>query len=188
MSSAISENANFIRYLFYSKAYFYSFIVLKDNNKDGLKFFPVTYYLLGRSLELSLKSCLLYSGVKIVDLKNNYRHNLELLTSAVIKTHKIKLSKKEIIVINMLNRYYESKEFEYAISSYKELPALQDVEKIAKKLILYVDGNWEGIFSRNKNKNTKQSKPIRTEITERTIGTRVRTGGAVLAAEENKHT
>lgn len=106
-------------------------------------FSPVPYYLLCRSIELSLKAYLLLKGCKIKYLKNKIGHNLEKL----LKKAK-ELNIEEIITISTedsdnifkANIYYEKKGFEYffvidAVSGYKELPDIELLRSVSTRLV-----------------------------------------------------
>jgi hypothetical protein len=101
-----------------------------------------TYFLFGRSVELSLKAYLLKSGVKIETLRsqNKYGHNLETLLDDAIK-HKllecVPIGQIEIDVIRQLNFDYASKRLEYRITGGQYLlPLINVTEDVARKLVL----------------------------------------------------
>jgi len=79
------------------------------------RFSPVSYYLLGHSIELSLKAFLFPAGFKSSDRKN-LNHDLERALSLAEKHDLgayVELTSDDRDVIHKTNRLYASKEFEY---------------------------------------------------------------------------
>jgi hypothetical protein len=71
----------------------------------------VTYFLLGHSAELLLKSFLFKQGISIENLKNNYGHNLAKLTR---EARKLGLSNSiSLEHVQTLSQHYVSKQTEY---------------------------------------------------------------------------
>lgn len=106
-------------------------------------FSPVPYYLLCRSIELSLKAYLLLKGYKKKYLKRRIGHNLKKLLMKVQE-----LNIREIITISIeesdnilkANVYYEKKGFEYffvidAVTGYKELPDVELLRSLSTRLV-----------------------------------------------------
>jgi len=106
-------------------------------------FSPVPYYLLCRSIELSLKAYLLLKGYKKKYLKRKIGHNLKKLLRKVQE-----LNIREIIAISIeesdnilkANVYYEKKGFEYffvidAVTGYKELPDVELLRSLSTRLV-----------------------------------------------------
>lgn len=97
------------------------------------------FFLLGRSLELSLKGYLLKSGIPIKTLRQKkYGHNLHnLLTLAAENglVEKISLSPVEIGVIQLLSGDYMEKRLEYVESGQMyHLPYVDVTSNVAEKL------------------------------------------------------
>lgn len=136
-------------FYFYSKCFFNT----EDRIKEDIdKFGPVNYFLLCKSIELSLKSYLLYNGKNIKELKK-IGHNLVELAdeSAKISKSIINISDKKIL--EMANNFYDikgddSKSFEYfnvglvangfkqsAVNKNTEMLDIKNLRKIAKKII-----------------------------------------------------
>jgi hypothetical protein len=86
----------------------------------------VGYYLLGHSVELSLKAFLLGRGVSIKVLRNKpYGHDLVALVREARRRrlgNLVKLSRRDLAVIEVLNECYGSKELEYACTGTRRLP------------------------------------------------------------------
>jgi len=98
-----------------------------------------SYFLLGRSIELSLKAFLLQSGVPIRELrKRKYGHDLTALLKASFERgidKRINISSIEQGVIELLNYDYMDKRFEYRISGGTYYLPLIDVTcEVAHKL------------------------------------------------------
>ena len=135
-------------FYFYSKCFFNT----EDRIKEDIdKFGPANYFLLCKSIELSLKSYLLYNGKDIKELKK-IGHNLVGLADESEKISKsiINISDKEIL--KMANNFYDikgddSKSFEYfnvglVANGFKQsavnktkMPDIKKLRKIAKKII-----------------------------------------------------
>lgn len=107
------------------------------------KFSPVPYYLLCRSLELSLKAYLLSVGHSKDDVRRKIGHNLcEALLRAEENglTATIIVTALEIEHIGLANEYYANKGFEYfsvvpAVTGYPRLPDLAILECLAGRLV-----------------------------------------------------
>ena len=86
----------------------------------------VGYYLLGHSVELSLKAFLLGRGLTIKVLRNKpYGHDLVALVREARRRrlgNLVKLSRRDLAVIDTLNECYGAKELEYAFTGARRLP------------------------------------------------------------------
>ena len=85
-----------------------------------------TYYLLGHSIELALKSFLLASGTSQGTLKKKLGHNLTKTARRVIAAKSNFISpivEEYLAAIDLLNHYYQAKELEYRVTGAKTLPA-----------------------------------------------------------------
>ena len=97
------------------------------------------YYLLGHSIELSLKAFLLGRGVPLTKLKSKtFGHDIKaLLTES--RNHRlgseVKLDPREIGVIILLNHDYVAKRFEYRETGTYHLPYDWLTQNIADKLV-----------------------------------------------------
>lgn len=83
--------------------------------------FPA-YFLIGRSIELSLKAFLFARGVKVNQLKYKYSHDLEKLIAESRRRkigREVKLNNGHISAIKILNAPYKHKLLEYSeVGSY----------------------------------------------------------------------
>lgn len=104
---------------------------------QGRVFFP-GYFLIARSIELSLKAFLLGRGIPISVLRSRkYGHNLEALLVEARKRKlgsEVKLTNIDIGVIRLLNFDYSSKRLEYLEKGGYYLPDSDKSEKVANKL------------------------------------------------------
>ena len=97
------------------------------------------YFLLGRSIELSLKAFLLHKGVDIATLRSKkYGHNLNALL-ALAKEHAleqlVQIKPIETGVIDLLSFDYAEKRLEYRVTNGTYyLPLLQETWGVARKL------------------------------------------------------
>ena len=100
----------------------------------------VAYYLVGHSIELTLKSYLFAKGYKLSDLRNSkkYGHCLSSLLDECRKRkigREVKLSKAEIAAIHLLNDVYKTKRFEYLEYGMYRLPGYLFTRDVAEKLV-----------------------------------------------------
>jgi hypothetical protein len=105
------------------------------------------YFLLGRSIELSLKAFLLHSGVHIDELrKRGLGHNLRALLSTArekgLEKH-IALESIDSGVIDLLSYDYAEKRLEYRVTGGTYyLPLLPETWGIARKLAYELGTVW----------------------------------------------
>jgi hypothetical protein len=112
--------------------------------KPEISFSPVPYYLICRSIELSLKSYLLAKGVphkklKQRDLGHDLVKVLQKAKSLGIESI-LQTSPQQEIELAKANEYYASKGFEYfqvvkAATGYKDLPDLSELHELAGMLV-----------------------------------------------------
>ena len=112
--------------------------VLVLNRAEGVSL--PAYFLLGRSVELSLKAFLLARGVEASELKfRKYGHNLSSLLDAALKhgiMREVKLETIEIGVIKLLSYDYMEKRFEYRdTGGTYHLPLIDVTEQVSRKLV-----------------------------------------------------
>lgn len=118
-------------YLFYREARYFEKAAktLYENKPDDLSETPI-YYLIGHSIELSLKSYLITENYSMNALKR-IGHNLEKLFDKSLKCNNFNSTfslKEDISIvkenIESLNYYYCKKHFEYPLSGLKIVPIL----------------------------------------------------------------
>ena len=110
-------------------------LVLDKTNNVSLP----AYFLLGRSIELSLKAYLMHQGVQLSKLRSKkYGHNLKSLLEESQKKDLdkyIHLEQVEIGVIGLLSFDYSQKRLEYRVSGGTYyLPLLNVTFDVARKL------------------------------------------------------
>lgn len=118
-----------------AKQFFEAAQILHKEKQDI--FFP-TYFLLGQSIELSLKGFLRGIGAPENDLRKNLNHNLDRSLQEANKKGLQKLAtitEKDEAIIALLNVSYQSKDLQYTLSGFKRLPIIDDVFDITKKLL-----------------------------------------------------
>ncbi len=97
------------------------------------------YYLVGHSIELSLKSFLLAKGYKVAELKQkSYGHNLEELLAETRRRklgRLVKLSKEEDRAIKLLSKTYSGKKLEYMEYGNYQLLKYWYIYNVAQKLV-----------------------------------------------------
>ena len=110
--------------------------ILRESRKRHTTF--PAYFLLSRSIELILKSYLLATGDTLDFLKNKIRHNLVKASNRVKNNDSGNISKlldKYTHHIELLNIYYQAKEFEYSVTGTKSLPRKHDLQQLLDDLI-----------------------------------------------------
>lgn len=130
------KNLN-IAYWRYSKGHIEAYEILNKKKPNPMDLIWIKFYLLSRSLELSLKSYLFYMGYEEKELKNKCGHNLEILLGLVAINGfdaVCKLNSIEIDRVKHLDVYYSKKELEYPKLGKKEVPWLIDSYELARKL------------------------------------------------------
>jgi HEPN domain-containing protein len=111
----------------YADTYFKAFDSLYKLEQDRSDYYPVTFYLAFHSIELSLKAILRSTGYSLDYLQKEIKHDLNKLIKILQNKKLIKLTEKEITVIQVTNYLYKNKQFEYILREYKSLPAIEDV-------------------------------------------------------------
>lgn len=96
-------------------------------------------YLIGRSIELGLKSYLLSEGITLRELRSKkYGHDLHACYRKAkelgLLSH-VKFKPEEEGALELLNELYSTKQLEYIVTGTKYLPTFFLVESFARKLI-----------------------------------------------------
>lgn len=117
-----------------AKNYLDSAKILHEKHLQTL-YVPI-YFLSLRSIELGFKSILKFKeGIRTIDLKNKYGHNLTTIMQQCMNYKYISLSKQDVDMINDINKYYSDKHFEYTKLINKELYSPQCYISISEKII-----------------------------------------------------
>ena len=125
----------------FGKEYLEAYLIIKKAKENLMELFGVKFYLLGHSIESSLKAFLLAKDFTETQLKNEFGHNLEaLLDLSVINglNEIVALTNEDVESIKILNLYYSKKEFEYFKGDGKTVPAYIVIEEIARKLVVSI--------------------------------------------------
>jgi len=115
------------------------YYICKQQFNPPSRFSPLPYFLLCRSIELSIKSLLLSSGNTKETVKRLYSHDIIRAYNALYEDSRI-LREEELKELEFANEIYRKKGFEYLIpkdvlSGYNEHPNLEILDGIAKKLL-----------------------------------------------------
>ena len=109
-----------------------------DKGKDDFKLILPAYYLVGHSIELSLKSYLAAKGYTTGQLRSKkYGHDLEALLIESRKRklgREVKLSKNQVNAIKLFRDTYKSKKLEYLGYGNYRLPEYGFIYDLAKHL------------------------------------------------------
>jgi len=129
-----------IKLLTIAVEHYQAYLLIIEHNHSITDKFHVKYYLICRSIELLLKSWLVYCGISEVELKSRYGHNLKKLI--VESIHQNIESKLEIIIsqeiidtVDKLNTYYKPKDFEYPVTGFKSVPLYIQLNKPLEDII-----------------------------------------------------
>lgn len=106
------------------------------------------YFLLGRSLELSLKAFLLHKGIPISELRGRrYGHNLSALLAKSRAEGIDRFVELEVVdagVICLLSYDYQAKRLEYRITKHiYALPLLPRTWEVARRLAYELNSAWK---------------------------------------------
>jgi hypothetical protein len=111
----------------------------KKRNKDDFALLMPAYYLVGHSIELSLKSYLSAKGYSVNKLRYKpYGHNLVSLVKESRKRklgREAKLNKYQIQAIELFNTVYQKKDLEYLTYGNYRLPEYWYIYEIAELLL-----------------------------------------------------
>lgn len=96
-------------------------------------------YLTAHSIELCLKSYLLFHGVQLEELKSNkYGHNLEKCLKEAkrlgLDTH-VTIDDGELNTISVLNELYSTKQLNYLVTGEKNFPVFGSIQIVCEKLL-----------------------------------------------------
>jgi hypothetical protein len=144
MNDRISLNsATSVGVIRYAKEFLEAAIAVDDSigMRSEYSIIPPTpvLFLLGHSMELSLKSYLIHKGVQNDTLKNRkIGHDLiKCLKMALTLglTDVVSISEDDRDIIHILNKLYSCKQLEYCYIGCKEFPAFGNIKKIAVNLV-----------------------------------------------------
>lgn len=124
--------------------YFQAYRILVELKPNFGDLYDVKYYLICHAFELGIKGYLKKHGYSRKRLKS-INHDLVGLIFEVQKCGFI-FDKIDISLISSVNRYYNSKQFEYIFTGYRAHADLTDLEPVIEKLIksfgVIVDKNF----------------------------------------------
>jgi hypothetical protein len=101
-----------------------------------------TYYLLGHGIEVALKSFLLANGDSLDRLKEKLGHNLAKAARRVVAAKCEPLAgvvKERMPEIELLNVYYQAKEFEYRVTGGKSYPQKEVLIDFLRALVQIIE-------------------------------------------------
>jgi len=133
------ERTNALTLISDSKEYYDYYLRGKPDTRADIN--KVSYFLLMRSLELSLKAMVkIREGLPINEIKNKYSHNVFRIYSYCVDKKYIKSDgKEEGLAIEILSDFYKLKDFEYTKVGYKSLPKLFYIINLLERV--YVEFN-----------------------------------------------
>jgi hypothetical protein len=95
-------------------------------------------YLIGHSMELSLKAFLMHKGVTLDDLPKHFGHDLGKCFEKAIELgllRAITFDKHELEAFSVLNDLYSTKQLEYIVTGAKTFPAFGHLQSMSQKLL-----------------------------------------------------
>jgi len=120
----------------YAKVYHDAFEELEKLSENTVRFYPATYFLASRSIELALKSVLRFYKYSLDELaRDKFGHNLTNLVRENEDKGYLTLSEKEKEIIKSTDYWYKSKQYEYQITGLKQLPKSEDLSFVCVKLL-----------------------------------------------------
>ena len=99
-----------------------------------LAFFPL-FLLYGHGIELGLKAFLISQGATEKELRDIGHDLTRALDAARAHPSFEPLREKDLQVIDLLNPYYQGKEFEYIVPGAKQWPQAGDLSSVAHRLL-----------------------------------------------------
>lgn len=108
--------------------------------KPGYEIFaPIpVLYLIGHSMELSLKAFLLHKGVTLSDLRKNFGHDLGKCfkkAKDIGLLRDVTFDEHEIGAFFALNDLYSNKQLEYIVTGAKTFPIFGHLQSMSQKLL-----------------------------------------------------
>ena len=91
-------------------------------------------FLLGQSIELSLKAYMLHRGVTLRDLRVTYKHGLLRCHRKARELGFVALyapSGEDLVALDLLDRLYETKRLQYIVTGMHRIPPFGALERIA---------------------------------------------------------
>jgi len=114
----------------YAWQYYKAYQIVDKTMPKVQELFPVKYFLLCRVLELSIKGFLRNKGYTRKKLMG-MGHDLEKLIDELHKND-VLMGVNQMLETFVANQYYKTKQFEYPITGYKEVPDLKSLERNVK--------------------------------------------------------
>ncbi|CAG1020568.1 hypothetical protein DOJK_00433 [Patescibacteria group bacterium] len=123
----------------YAREFFNCAMITDEKLGHQLNVAPIpVMYLIAHSIELCLKSYLLFKGVPLIDLKRKYGHDLikcfkkakELELDKIVNLNKIE---QDAFVI--LNELYSTKQLNYIVTGVNFFPNFELILLVSKKLL-----------------------------------------------------
>jgi hypothetical protein len=118
----------------------------------------VGFYLVSHSIELSLKAFLLGRGMSIGKLRNKpFGHNLVSLVAEARRRRLglvLKLTRQDLLVLELLNECYSVKELEYSFTGARSLPRYPLAVAVASKLLKELAPYCRKLAANNSSKPT----------------------------------
>jgi len=120
----------------YARVYHDAFEELEKLSEGTARFYPATYFLASRSIELALKAILRFYEYSLDELSSNkFGHDLTNLIKEIETKNYLIFSEKEKEIIKSTDYWYRTKQYEYQIKGFKKLPRSEDLSFICVLLL-----------------------------------------------------
>ena len=112
----------------YAMVYHDAFEELDKLSGNMVRFYPATYFLASRSMELALKAVLRFYKYSLDELSGDkFGHNLTNLVKENETKGYLVLTEREKETIEFTDFWYKTKQYEYQIIGSKQLPKSEDL-------------------------------------------------------------
>lgn len=98
-------------------------------------------YLIGHSMELSLKAFLLHNGVELGELRKHFGHDLHKCFKKAKELGllgAVSFDEHELGAFSILNELYSTKQLEYIVTGAKRFPIFGHLQSMSSKLLATV--------------------------------------------------
>jgi hypothetical protein len=125
----------------YARKFFNCALAADEKMGHKLGFAPIpVMYLVAQSIELCLKSYLIFKGVPLNDLRKKYGHDLiKSLKKAkelgLDRDTSVNLNEAEQYALVVLNELYSTKQLNYIVTGGKVFPVFELIQTVSTKLL-----------------------------------------------------
>jgi len=133
----------------YAWDYYKAFCEILEKHPKDIDMYQIKFYLLCHSLELVLKTFLKHKGYTRKILMDDFGHDLEKLLLELYNKHGLIFDRESAKRIFQVNQYYNTKQFEYFQSGYKELVDINKLGDVTKLMLSKAEYKFREELSEN---------------------------------------